>query len=472
MPSPEGGMVGFEDTPTMLRKQISLSSPSSPTPTVGSKAWLKARGPVIVAGMVIVTFVGAATMHGTGVTRTVAASPVTSAPSLHRLHSRELEAQTVQRKTNEEVPSMAALKTLGGGYARLSNEVSALRHELTDLKQQSSSELATLRKEVAALSQHTHAQPSLGATAQLAAALPTVEPLLPPPSHVLVWFVFDASAHLGASVDVFWIAANQTERRYANVPAGQRVQETTEPGQCWRVKTTAKLSSLLHGQTLVTYCATAEPRQYVHVVPKEQVDLTFHYPMGASAMRSMGASAMKNALAATANVYHARVLGHGLPLEQLVGTLKQGETLHVPRVRAGGRYIAREGMGAASPSRKVLLDVAVGYEAEQHYDLVAANRTIELALAPDTAPDAAVHVFYADDETDKQASTIGREHFFAELTAASPSVQMTSAAGERWLVRRRSETYEPGETLLELAVRDEDAVQRHLIVVPPIAPKK
>jgi hypothetical protein len=45
---------------------------------------------------------------------------------------------------------------------------------------------------------------------------------------VTVWFIYDASDKLGASVDLFWLAANKTERLYATIPAGQRVEELTQ----------------------------------------------------------------------------------------------------------------------------------------------------------------------------------------------------------------------------------------------------
>jgi len=205
----------------------------------------------------------------------------------------------------------------------------------------------------------------------------------------------------------------------------------------------------------------------VTIVPKEQVSLAFHFPPSRQAPPS-------------ANVYKLRAMGETQTLDELVGTVRKGETLHL-KGTAGSRYKAYDG------ARRLLLEVAAGYEEEQHYELTSAlKRTIDLELAPSVSADVAVHVYWIDDtdtapDEEKAADgatigtgnigSVGREHFQAELTSApggARTIRVSSVAGERWIVRRRSEGYEPGETLLELTVADAPQVQHHTIVAPPL----
>lgn len=113
-------------------------------------------------------------------------------------------------------------------------------------------------------------------------------------------------------MDLYWLSGNSTEHWYSRIPAGKQaphtphtsitprlaslptaslvcpadlhrtiglptpilspppsrlaqVDETTNPGQCWRAR-----DSISHNH-VAQYCATAEPVQYVRITPRDEV---------------------------------------------------------------------------------------------------------------------------------------------------------------------------------------------------------
>ena len=180
--SPEGTLA--EGTPGLLRRMM---APSSPPPAVGSKQWLKSRGPVLLSIVIVTTVVCVAALKDSNVShRATVSGP------------RKLEDHT------------SAVVTLNGGHAQLEKEVAALTNAF-----------ARLEKEVIEL------RGTLLHHEAIAEPVPAQATRRPSP-FVTVWFIYDASDKLGASVDLFWLAANKTERLYARVPAGQRVEELTQ----------------------------------------------------------------------------------------------------------------------------------------------------------------------------------------------------------------------------------------------------
>ena len=197
--SPEGTLA--EGTPGLLRRMM---APSSPPPAVGSKQWLKSRGPVLLSIVIVTTVVCAAALSNSNVSQRDA----TASGPRKLSHADPRELDEVAKVPSLEVAALtSAVVTLNGGHAQLEKEVATLTNAF-----------ARLEKEV------TELRGSL---------LPIAKPVLAqatrrPSPFVTVWFIYDASDKLGASADLFWLAANKTERLYATIPAGQRVEELTQ----------------------------------------------------------------------------------------------------------------------------------------------------------------------------------------------------------------------------------------------------
>jgi hypothetical protein len=199
--SPEGTLA--EGTPGLLRRMM---APSSPPPAVGSKQWLKSRGPVLLSFVMVTTVVCAAALSNSNVSHRATAS---GPRKLSHADSRELDE--VAKVPSLEVAALtSAVVTLNGGHAQLEKEVATLTNAF-----------ARLEKEV------TELRGSLLHHEPIAKPVPAQATRRPSP-FVTVWFIYDASDKLGASVDLFWLAANKTERLYATIPAGQRVEELTQ----------------------------------------------------------------------------------------------------------------------------------------------------------------------------------------------------------------------------------------------------
>ena len=123
---------------------------------------------------------------------------------------RELDDEVTKKPPLAVAALTSAVVTLNGGHAQLEKEVAALTNAF-----------ARLEKEVIEL------RGTLLHHEAIAEPVPAQATRRPSP-FVTVWFIYDASDKLGASVDLFWLAANKTERLYARVPAGQRVEELTQ----------------------------------------------------------------------------------------------------------------------------------------------------------------------------------------------------------------------------------------------------
>ena len=202
-------------------------------------------------------------------------------------------------------------------------------------------------------------------------------------------------------------APRATSRRYATIPAGQRVDERTFPGQCWRARTPKENG----GQHVSSYCATSAAEQVVRLQPQEKVNLDFHYPAAAAVVDRVHeptkpTSSLFNRSAVTkplpklnkASVFivsaatssgasdshspavHAAAVA-ATEIETLVGHVAAGDHL-VTSAAAGAVYRVRD-----SRTRQPLLPRFVaGSEAEQHVDITASQSVIlEFTLGPATA---------------------------------------------------------------------------------------
>ena len=311
-------------------------------------------------------------------------------------------------------------------------------------------------------------QPSVGATSTKVPAEPAPKAVLQtttttarpatPANTVKVWFIFDVHKELGAAVELYWLNHNRTERHYSTIPAGQRVEETTQPGACWVARSHPGVMSDSKGNTLLTYCATAESKQYVRIVPKEQVSVAFHFPLS----RHLPGTA--------ANLYELLTLGpKSVTTEQLVGTMLPGEYRSIA-AKAGARFRARDSM-----TKRLIAEYTASFEAEQHVDVATHPVKLQLQLAPAAPAGEVVDVYWIETRgggendgrkgaSDEDAApALSREHFYGELTAPGQTLDVKSAAGESWVARRRVES---ADVLLELTLT-EAAEQHHVIVLPP-----
>ena len=356
------------------------------------------------------------------------------------------------------VPARRELEDTSAAIARLTQQVGRLAEQAASTQkqvgrfaQQAESIHSAHQAEMKALRRDVTVQLNmLRLDSARAAAPPTVvartevaiEP--PKPKDVQVTFIFDVSEHLGKAIDIFWLFSNATERLYSSLPAGQRVVETTLPGMCWRAR--SQQSSLFkgHGQHLLTYCATNEPTQFVNIVPQTNVSVQVHFPRSRK-------------LVSKAEVYTVRSVG-GVPVEQPAGEVAQGGDLQLA-TSAGTVLRARDPL-----TRQLLFEGVVGYEAEQLVDITGSSVSLELSLAPSSAPGERVDVFWTWGEGgDGSGHAFAREHFHAQLTSPGQTLRIPSAAGEEWIVRRATDLT---ERLLAVTLT-EAPTQQHVVVVPP-----
>ena len=279
-----------------------------------------------------------------------------------------------------------------------------------------------------------------------------------------------------------WLSGNATERHYATIPLGQRIEESTFAGQCWRAR--GPRSS---GHHVLSYCATEEPVQYAVIAPQAKVALYFHYPKpphavapptphpAGAANASSGAAADAHAGAGRATVFE---------LTQVLGALRETPVGHVVPgshlstvSKPGCRYRVRD-----EATRRPLLSVyEAGHEAEQHVDVSPYHTvTVAFELAPSTPASEAVAVFWTWGEDDDAAGDGGRgglarEHLAAELDHPGQVVTLRSvAAGEELVVRRSAQRGTPiaiteQDVLMRVVASEAPLSQRHLVVVPPRA---
>jgi hypothetical protein len=300
------------------------------------------------------------------------------------------------------------------------------------------------------------------------AALPSRSPPPSPsrsPSSVHVWFIYDANAQLGPAVDLYWLSGNSSERWYATIPAGQRADEHTYAGQCWRARTVRARG----GQHVASYCATSEPTQQVHITPQSKVQLDFHYPHlpGSSSLAKLSKFGSSNGAPGVAAPPRASVY-------QLIGTPPHDTETLVGHVNAGGHLSTSALAGSRlrvrdEATRRPLLPLVVaGAEAEQHIDISASHVTLEFELSPGTANGDGAAIYWTWGDT----AAFAREHLYAELHRGhgSPMVRVASPAGEQWIVRRASKpgegSYGAEELLLTVTAKEAPAVQRAVIAVP------
>jgi len=456
-PCPVG--AGVDDTPTIMRKtMLSPPSPAEEPPTRVAAATAVVKGWPWSAALAV----------------TLALTILACTVLLPRLPAS-------RRELAVEDPSAALVQAMSAELQKLREDH---RAELATLRTDHRAELAVLRddltKQIGELrsavdhvfggaSGSSQAKPSRvsgsSATSVLAkmaftrpSAAAAVAPPPAPPSPVHVWFIFDVSEHLGASVELYWLMANATERHYATIPAGQRVDETTLPGECWRARTPSSAS--FRGHDLLTYCATTATNQYVNIVPHEHVHVDLHFPRSQAMPRS-------------ANIYSVQTVG-GQQAEMLLGPLAQGAHLYFD-AKAGGRFVARNLL-----TRALLLEGSIGYEEDQYFDLSSSNVTFELEL--DVAAQEPVEVFWVSrgehapptaptpvggPPAEAQATDVEQFHFHAEVSRPGEVLTVSSTAGEEWVVRRK---HEPYDKVFGITLVDDPEVHRHVIVVPPRAP--
>ena len=418
-----------EDTPTALRRQLNPSSPAGASSPCGARSFLTA-GPRMamnaILALAVLCCIGTVTLW------VQAPGPPAFAPQ------RRLEASLVDQ--------MVAL------HEQQRNE---LHDEFRGILREQIAKLMTSRPPVDA---HA-AGPATNSAKQVPAARGMTTTTRPAtPALVKVWFIFDVHKELGAAVELYWLSHNRTERHYSTIPAGQRVEETTQPGACWVARSHPGIMSASKGNTLLTYCATAEPKQYVRIVPKEQVSVAFHFPLS----RHLPGTA--------ASLYELLSLGpKGVTTEQLVGTMLPGEYRSIV-AKAGARFRARD-----SITKSVIVEYTASFEAEQHVDVAVHAVKLELQLAPAAPAGEVVDVYWIETKGaeerdaskavggDAPPATLSREHFYGALTAPGQTLEIKSAAGEGWVARRRVES---ADVLLEITLT-ESAEQHHVVVLPP-----
>lgn len=255
-------------------------------------------------------------------------------------------------------------------------------------------------------------------------------------------------------VELYWLSGNSSERWYATLPAGKRVEEITTPGQCWRARTPARRG----GQHVASYCATSEPRQEVRIKPQERVQLDFHYPAAAAVGKGR------------ATVYEVRrpLNGSKTEVESLVGNVPIGGHLAIG-AQAGSVYRVRD----ETTRRPIVERFTAGFEAEQHVDVTSHHVALEFVLSPSTPVGTGCAVYW----TWGGRGAFAREHLHSNLLRAAgvgeSVLRVQSAPGEQWIVRRAARpgegAYGSEDLLLEVSATAVPATQRHVVVVPPMA---
>lgn len=374
-------------------------------------------------------------------------------------------------------------------FLQLSRQMNSLQSALTttaaelqELKKQEKADIVALRKEISgvrvtatmtAKSAASHAaatasaSPNVVTTAQVdTAAAPTdpTKPALPlDDGWVRLTFIFDATEKLGDAVELYWLSGNATERLYATIPAGQRVVETTMPGQCWRARTKRS------GQHVASYCASSAREQEIRIEPHDNVQLYFHFPSTGGASALSAATPSSTSAAPTAKPRAA--------VYELIPVLGAERSTLVGHVTAGGHFSMSAKAGSVYRVRdettgKVLLERFVtGYEAEQHVDISGTRVNLEFELHAAAASGADLFWLWGENSD----GSFAREHRYASLETPGQKLTVPSAPGETWIVRQALKAGEGAvvpEVLLTVTAADAPETQRHVVVVPPPAPQR
>jgi hypothetical protein len=466
------------DTPTMLRNNSNssralspTSAPSSPTGSGGVMQMLTKGRALMVAilgmgmlavGMVLLVGFGLASPAVVAMPAQQGASATAVTPDAAIVS--QLESQVKILRADREILEGKLQSTrlsLDKLAAKQSAETSALVKELTDLR--AAAENPRASAEASSSPSAAAESPPLVASTEPARAAGGVDD---DDGMVHVWFVYDAAERerLGDAVELFWLSGNSSERHYATLPAGQRVEERTYPGQCWRAR------SVKSSQHVAMYCATSEKTQTVNIEPHAHVALYFHYPEpppDKTAAASGGKDEDDNVHASAAAIYELRTV-LGQTVETLVGRVVPGSHLSTS-ANAGAKYTVRD-----ERSRRPLVPLyEAGFEAEQHIDIAATRVTLVFELSGATEEDGgseeelgAAAVFW----TWGGAEAFAREHLHGTLLKAGERLVVPNVApGEEWVVRSSSKPGErvplTSELLMDVRAEVAPAVQRHVIVL-------
>ena len=344
----------------------------------------------------------------------------------------------------------AKLNAMNSQVKALQNALQDVNVDVAKLSLKQKADHASLKQQLAGIRVSTASAISTAAKASVKAdaAHQTVPAASSRDGFVRLEFIYDATDKLDDEMEIYWLSGNQTERLYATLPAGKRIEEITTPGQCWRAR--AKKS----GQHVIAYCASSQAIQTIRIEPHADVKLLFHYP------RAEG-----SALGVRASIYELNTV-LGKTLESLVGHVSRGAHLSFT-AKAGIKYTAREEI-----SRRPLLDVpfTAGYEAEQHVDLAATHVTLVFQLAPTSPPNAAADVFWTWGDA-RDRTVFAREHRYGTLTAPGQMINVSSAPGEQWVVRQAGRPGEGAilpELLKTVMAFEAPPKQQHIITVPSI----
>ena len=325
--------LALDDTPTLLLRRVERSSPSSPAgfPGVGrARTILWTVGAVVALALFSVGVFGVSQREGvqpSAAPRRELSVAVGAEKTEGGLGQAEDQLVRIGKRVSSVEALLGDLQALAHAQA---NDTAALRQQLASVARLG--QLTASQRVETAIPKRT--EPPVAARPMLdrpVAAAPSPS-RSPPPSpsrspSVHVWFIYDANAQLGPAVDLYWLSGNSSERWYATIPAGQRADEHTYAGQCWRARTVRARG----GQHVASYCATAEPTQQVHITPQSKVQLDFHYPHlpGASSLAKL--SKFGSSIAAPGVVPPSRA-----SVFQLIGTSPQYTETLVGHVAAGG----------------------------------------------------------------------------------------------------------------------------------------
>lgn len=253
--------------------------------------------------------------------------------------------------------------------------------------------------------------------------------------HVHVVFRFDEDRRMGKEVQLFWLYENNTEQLYTTIPAGLQADETTFPGQCWRARDPRS------GNHLLSYCATSEPLQTVHIAPSTNVKLDFHFPPTAK----------------LAERVRVLALGDGSSTPSLVGELAQGGRVST-RAVAGAKFKVVEVVKGLD---RPLLQMTASHEAEQHVDIGSSvSLTVQL---PATAfgPAELFWLWGGDD-------AFAREHLHGSVLPGQ-TLRIATMAGEQWIAKDKAS----GTVLLTTTTTDaaEQSVELSAVAAPAVEKK-
>lgn len=376
-----------DDTPSMLRRV--RSPPPSPLSALKRDSTKVAA---VVSLLVLVMFGACWTRFLTA--STAGEAQLSALASLVR--EQRAEMKELQSAISQQSSSISTIAATADATATLS---SRLQQALTELE-------------------NSEAKPAKSGARK--AATPTSSPV------VHVKFIFDVDSRLGREVQLFWLSGNSTEQLYTTIPAGQQVDETTHPGQCWRARDPTS------GNHLASYCATSQPLQHVYITPKSNVTLDFHFPPTSKLGKRV------------------RILSVGPP-QEVVGAVEQGGWLSTKAIAGAKFQVVEESSG------RPLLETTATHEAEQHVD-IGTNVSLYVSLPARAAANAQLYWIWGGDEA------FAREHLHGPIVPGQ-TLHVATLAGEQWVARDEAS----GKVLRTLTTTDAPLQRIELEVEPPAA---